>query len=251
LSASRRKVRGAVGMMRGVLAITLPGFLLGAIFMALANRRASVEIARARWLKLVVFFVIVHVVLAVSAAGRPWVTVLVALILVAGSVEFTLAWRAMKTPRPALAWILFAVVALLALGTSWYLPPGVFAFLFLVTAACDGFSQVTGQLVGRVKLAPRVSPRKTVEGLAGGLIAAVVVALLLRELLGARLQATVAIALLAGVAGLVGDLAASWVKRRAGIKDFSAALPGQGGFLDRFDSLLGALVIVGTLLAVT
>jgi len=104
--------------------------------------------------------------------------------------------------------------------------------------------------VGRVKLAPRVSPRKTVEGLAGGLVAAVVVALLLRDMLGAGIPATVTIALLTGVAGLAGDLAASWVKRRAGIKDFSAALPGQGGFLDRFDSLLGALVFVGALLAV-
>jgi len=94
-----------------------------------------------------------------------------------------------------------------------------------------------------------VSPRKTVEGLAGGLIAAVVVGLLLHEVLGAGLPATVTIALLTGAAGLAGDLAASWVKRRAGIKDFSAALPGQGGFLDRFDSLLGALVFVGAPLA--
>jgi phosphatidate cytidylyltransferase len=77
-----------------------------------------------------------------------------------------------------------------------------------------------------------------------------VVALLLRDELGAGLPATVVIALLTGVAGLAGDLAASWVKRRAGIKDFSAALPGQGGFLDRFDSLLGSLVLVGPLLAV-
>ncbi len=237
-------------MMRGVLAITMPGFMLGAIFMALANRNTTAEIAHARWLKLAVFFLIVHVVLAVSAAGRPWVTALVAVILAAGGVELTLAWRAMQPPRPSRAWILFAVIAALALGASWYLPSSVFAFLFLVTAACDGFSQVTGQLVGRVKLAPRVSPRKTVEGLAGGLIAAVVVALLLRDVLGAGLPATVVIALLTGIAGLAGDLAASWVKRRAGIKDFSAALPGQGGFLDRFDSLLGALVLVGPLLAV-
>jgi CDP-diglyceride synthetase len=148
----------------------------------------------------------------------------VAFILAAGSVEFTVAWRAMKTPRPSRAWILLAVVVVIALGTSWYLPPGVFAFLFLVTAACDGFSQVTGQLVGRVKLAPRVSPRKTIEGLAGGLVAAVVVGLLLREVLGAGLPATVTIALLTGAAG-------------------------QGGFLDRFDSLLGALVFVGAPLA--
>jgi phosphatidate cytidylyltransferase len=237
-------------MMTDVLAITLPGFVLGAIFMALANRKTTAEIARSRWLKLAVFFVIVHIVLVVSATGRPWVTALVAAILAAGSVELSLAWRAMQPPRPSRAWILFAVVAALALGASWYLPSPIFAFLFLVTAACDGFSQVTGQLVGRVKLAPRVSPRKTVEGLAGGLIAAVVVALLLREELGAGLPATVVIALLTGLAGLAGDLAASWVKRRAGIKDFSAALPGQGGFLDRFDSLLGALVFVGPLLAV-
>jgi phosphatidate cytidylyltransferase len=250
MQAGCGQVRGAVGMIPSVIAVTLPGFMLGAIFMALANRRTTADIARARWLKLAVFFLIVHVVLAVSAAGRPWVTALVAVILAAGGVELSLAWRAMKPPRPARAWALFAVVAVLALVTSWYLPSPVFAFLFLVTAACDGFSQVTGQLVGRVKLAPRVSPRKTVEGLAGGLVAAVVVALLLRDMLGAGLPATVTIALLAGVAGLAGDLAASWVKRRAGIKDFSAALPGQGGFLDRFDSLLGALVFVGTLLAV-
>jgi len=50
---------------------------------------------------------------------------------------------------------------------------------------------------------------------------------------------------------LVGDLAASWVKRRAHLKDFSNALPGQGGFLDRFDSLLGAMTLVGPTLVLT
>jgi phosphatidate cytidylyltransferase len=65
---------------------------------------------------------------------------------------------------------------------------------------------------------------------------------------GASAWITAVLAVLTGLAGLAGDLAASWAKRRAGIKDYSAALPGQGGFLDRFDSLLGALAIMGTLL---
>jgi phosphatidate cytidylyltransferase len=63
------------------------------------------------------------------------------------------------------------------------------------------------------------------------------------------LPQALALSLATGLAGLAGDLAASWVKRRAAIKDYSAALPGQGGFLDRFDSLLGALLFVGAILA--
>ena len=234
------------------MAVTVPGFAVGAVFMALANRRAPIETARARWLKLSVFFVIVHAVLGVAAAGRPWVTVLLLLIVAAGTAELWRAWWSMQAPRPARVWMVFAVAAVLALGASWILPANVFAFIFLVTAACDGFSQVAGQLFGRRKLAHRVSPGKTVGGLVGGLVAAVVVALLVSDLLGGTGPLVTGIlAVLTGIAGLAGDLAASWVKRRAGIKDYSSALPGQGGFLDRFDSLFGALALVGTALVVT
>ncbi len=238
-------------MIGGIFAVTVPGFAVGAVFMALANRRASAESRRSRWIKLVVFFLIVHVVLGVAALGRPWVTALVLIILAAGSVELSNAWRRMPTPRPRRVWTVFAPMAVIVLAVSWALPPMMFAFVFLVTAACDGFSQVVGQLVGRRKLAPKVSPGKTLEGLAGGLVAAIVVAVLVRgQLVDATLARTVLLASFVGLAGLVGDLAASWAKRRAGIKDYSAALPGQGGFLDRFDSLLGAMTIVGPVLAV-
>lgn len=238
-------------MIAGLFAVTVPGFAIGAALMALANRNASADAARARWLKIGVYFLVVHAVLGAAAAGRPWIAALVSLILAAGSLELGRAWRTMTPPRPAGVWPVYLAVATLSLVSSWLLPPASFAFLFLVTAACDGFSQVVGQLAGRHRLARRVSPAKTVEGLAGGLVAAVVVALFARSLLpGASPWATAALAVLTGFAGLAGDLAASWAKRRAGIKDYSATLPGQGGFLDRFDSLLGSLAVVGTLLLV-
>lgn len=232
-------------MIGEIILVTLPGFAVGAVVMALANRRVSPEAARARWLKLGVFFLIVHVVLGVAAAGQPWVAALLAVILAAGTVELWRAWQRIAAPRPRRVWVAFVILGAAAFMVAWRLPPGSFAFLFVVTATCDGFSQVVGQWLGRRPLAPRISPGKTVGGFLGGLSAAMVVGMLTRDLLPAGPVAAAALAALASVAGLAGDLAASWVKRRAGIKDYSSALPGQGGFLDRFDSLLGALAVAG------
>ena len=169
----------------------------------------------------------------------------------AGFLELRGAWQRMAPPRPRRVWPVSTTVALTACLASWSLPANTFAFLFLVTAASDGFSQVVGQLCGRRKLAPRISPSKTGEGLLGGLVAAVCVALLTHDMLGVATRTdAAALALATGLAGFAGDLSASWVKRRASLKDYSNALPGQGGFLDRFDSLLGALALVGPALAV-
>lgn len=238
--------------MLSIFAVTVPGFLVGAIFMALSNRGAGRGTAQQRWLKLGVFFLIVHAVLVVAVLGRPWTTLLLAAITTAGSVELWRAWRQMSPPKPPLIWPVYVLSCATVLVISTRLSGAAFAFLFLVTAATDGFSQVIGQLLGRHPLAPKTSPAKTIEGLLGGLVAAIVVALLLREiLLPLSVRATLALALGTGLAGLVGDLAASRVKRRAAIKDYSTALPGQGGFLDRFDSLLGAMALVGTILVAT
>jgi len=234
--------------MTTALLVTLPGFAAGAVVMALANRQVERKTARGRWTKLAVFFLIVHFVLALAALGRAWVAGLVLLVLAIGAGEIRHAWTRMARPRPVRVWLLFVGVAALVLTTTWQLRPEGFAFLFLVVASCDGFSQVVGQWVGRRRLAPRLSPGKTVAGLVGGLVAAAVVATLLRELPRVDPAEAALLGVATGLAGLAGDLSASWVKRRAGIKDFSSALPGQGGFLDRFDSLLGALAIVGTAL---
>jgi phosphatidate cytidylyltransferase len=123
-------------------------------------------------------------------------------------------------------------------------PPLVVAYVYLVVAAFDGFSQAGGQLAGRRKLAPSVSPGKTIEGFLIGFAGAIVCALLLHRAASIEIARALEVALIASVAGLAGDLAASWVKRRAGLKDYGSILLGHGGVLDRFDSFLAVAAVL-------
>lgn len=124
-------------------------------------------------------------------------------------------------------------------GCAWVLAAAVMAMcqrnflaLFLIVAACDAFAQLGGRILGGPKLCPSLSPGKTVAGMFCGIAAGVVMGLLLGI-------PPINAAVLA-LSGQAGDLAASKIKRSAGVKDFGRALPGHGGFMDRFDSLWGA-----------
>jgi phosphatidate cytidylyltransferase len=129
------------------------------------------------------------------------------------------------------------------------LPQGLLVFLYLVVAGFDGFAEASGRYFGRTKLAPTISPGKTVEGVFGGLIGAVAIAALVGGHLGFTLSLSVILCLATAFTALLGDLAASWVKRRAHIKDFSSVVPGHGGILDRFDSFIAVGAILGLLLS--
>jgi phosphatidate cytidylyltransferase len=119
----------------------------------------------------------------------------------------------------------------------------------VIVAASDTAQYYTGRAIGRRKMAPRVSPAKTVEGAVGGIVvAAVVAALLAPRWLGVAVTPTGRISPLVGaglgavlaLAGMVGDLFESFLKRSAGVKDSSSVIPGHGGVLDRVDSHLFA-----------
>ena len=231
-----------------LLVVIAGGFLLGGLLMALSGLRLGAEMRRRRWLKFAVYFVIVQGVLGCAFLGTPWLVGLALVILVVGAWELYGVTAQLSAPRRAITSAVAVIYVVLGSGfvaTLLILPPPRAAFLYVVVAAFDGFSQVVGQWLGRRQLAPRLSPGKTVEGLIGGCGAAVALAWAIRDLASLTSVAAVGSALAIVSCALAGDLAASWLKRRAGVKDFSALLPGQGGMLDRFDSFIGA----GALLA--
>ena len=119
-------------------------------------------------------------------------------------------------------------------------------FALLVNWTGDIGAYYVGRSLGRHKLAPRVSPQKTWEGAAGSIVASVLLAggYLLRFIPEVGVLGIIAITLAANVAGQIGDLAESAIKRGAGVKDSGTLLPGHGGFLDRVDSTLFALPVV-------
>lgn len=132
--------------------------------------------------------------------------------------------------------------------------PGVFMIVYLLFCAWFGDSGAyfVGTFLGKHKLCPNISPKKTVEGFIGGVLTVgIVVAIqcaVYNELLlrifevpdGYKMNyfVLVPVGMLASIAGVLGDLTASVIKRQYDVKDFGNLMPGHGGVLDRFDSVL-------------
>lgn len=122
---------------------------------------------------------------------------------------------------------------------------------FGISFGSDGFAYLVGRKWGKHKLCPSVSPKKTIEGAVGGFAGSIVVALLVRlwfvlvfKMPMPGVPATILLAVLGSYFGQVGDLVASLLKRYTGIKDYGHVLPGHGGVMDRFDSVIFVLIVM-------
>jgi phosphatidate cytidylyltransferase len=212
------------------------------------------EFARATGLfreRLISLVVIIGIVAVMAAALDHWYDLFVALFPLVVAV---LAATAILPDQPrgyiqrvALGILAFALFGI-ALGHLSYMSNDenyrpILLLVLVGVAANDVFAYVVGKSVGRRKLAPNTSPNKTVAGAAGALFltTGLVAGLAHFAFKGSafdRMPALVALGLTISIVGQLGDLMLSSIKRDLGIKDTGIVLPGHGGLLDRFDSLI-------------
>lgn len=116
----------------------------------------------------------------------------------------------------------------------------ILVWLVVLTAfGTDIMAYFTGYLLGKHKLCPKISPKKTIEGAVGGVLGSVILCGVFGYFFAADIWLhCLVIGLLGGVISQFGDLTASIFKRKMGIKDYGNLIPGHGGILDRFDSVL-------------
>lgn len=146
--------------------------------------------------------------------------------------------------------VLYITACFTALCLVRYMTNGLFNLGLVLIAAwiTDIFAYLIGSVFGKHKLIPKVSPKKTVEGSVGGTVCATLGALLygfivslVTNLVPNYLVLAVAGAILS-VISQIGDLVASLIKREYGVKDYGNLLPGHGGIMDRFDSIIAVSI---------
>lgn len=147
----------------------------------------------------------------------------------------------------------FYVAAMLSyIYQTRILPGGVFQvwLVFICAWGCDTCAYCVGMLIGKHKMAPKLSPKKSVEGGIGGILGAVLIAVLYALAInhwadaGVSVTSFAVIGAVGGAISQIGDLAASAIKRNHNIKDYGKLIPGHGGILDRFDSIIFTAPII-------
>jgi phosphatidate cytidylyltransferase len=236
-------------MIRTIYIFILTYFVLGGIGFYLINRKKDPAVARKSYVKFITYFFIIHILffsIVLYPAAFRWLSLL---IILAGFFEMLKLFRSSGYLQKPFFVASVVIYSILSAGFFWFsgLQKELILFSFLILSIFDSFSQITGQLFGKRKIAPDISPNKTLGGMIGGFLFAMGSALLLRDLYAVNTTRLIMMAAGVVIFAFGGDLAASVYKRKFKVKDYSNLIPGHGGLLDRFDSLIagGAWVTIG------
>ena len=110
--------------------------------------------------------------------------------------------------------------------------------VFIIAFMTDTFAYFSGYLFGKHKLIPNVSPKKTIEGSIGGILGSTISCLIFGHIFNLNMVLMLILGSIGSIIAQIGDLFASSIKRYVGIKDYGNLIPGHGGILDRFDSVI-------------
>ncbi len=215
-------------------------FLLGAIGFYLINRKKEKTVAHKSWTKFITYFVIINVLFFSIVIKPVAFQILVGIILLFGLFELFSLYKHAGFKQSG--FVLLSIIIYAILGTGLWIfgamDKNLVLFAFLILSIFDAFSQISGQLWGKTKIAPRISPNKTIGGTVGGGLFALASGFFLSGLYSNKWYIIAGLSLGIIVFAFLGDIAASLYKRKFGVKDYSNLIPGHGGFLDRFDSLI-------------
>jgi len=230
-------------------------WVLGTLIACL-SMQAIYELYRAIGLKdnKPLYLISCAVALLLSIINIPGYEYIVVIVFVSAVALFLYLMLNVKTLRRIDAWMVVCIAVMIVCSFKCMsgiraMEKGVFllGMAVLVPVLTDIFAYLIGRQCGKHRLFPSISPKKTLEGAIGGLVYAVgiialIAAILMRcQVIQVELEQLITYAIFASVIGQFGDFALSSVKRIVGIKDYGALLPGHGGILDRFDSLLFVL----------
>ena len=136
--------------------------------------------------------------------------------------------------------VIYVAVMLSFIYLTRSLPDGKFLvwLIFLCSWGCDTCAYCVGMLIGKHKMAPVLSPKKSIEGAVGGVVGAALLGVIYAAATQGKMAEYALICAVGALISMVGDLAASAIKRNQNIKDYGKLIPGHGGILDRFDSVI-------------
>lgn len=136
--------------------------------------------------------------------------------------------------------VVYVAVMLSFIYLTRSLPDGKFLvwLIFLCSWGCDTCAYCVGMLIGKHKMAPVLSPKKSIEGAVGGVAGAALLGVIYAAATQGKMAEYALICAVGALISMVGDLSASAIKRNQNIKDYGKLIPGHGGILDRFDSVI-------------